>query len=53
MRMERMVGAEFLELVFNEGRDPVAIPLIDFPGKSDEGQQILFVFYLFNEKFLF
>ena len=53
MRAERMVWAKFLELIFDEGRDPVAISLIDSPGKSDEGHQILFVSYLFNMKVLF
>jgi len=53
MRTERMDGAKFVELIFDEGRDPVAISLIDLPGKSDEGHQILLVSYLFDAQFLF
>jgi hypothetical protein len=52
MRTERMVGAKFLELIFNEGGDPVGISLIDHPGKSDKGHYILFVSYLFDMEFL-
>jgi hypothetical protein len=48
MRTERMVWAKFLELIFDEGRDPVAISLIDLPGKSDKSHQILTISYLFD-----
>jgi hypothetical protein len=52
MRTEWMVWAEFLELIFEEGRDPVAISLIDPPGKSDKSHQILTIFYLLNMELL-
>jgi len=52
MRAERMAWAKFLELVFDEGRDPVAISLIDPPGKSDKSHQVLTISYLFNMEFL-
>ena len=45
--------AEFCSLVFDEGRDPVAISLINPPGKSDKSHQILTISYLFNMEFLF
>jgi hypothetical protein len=53
MRTERMVWAKFLELIFNEGRDPVAISLIDPPRKSDKSHQILTISHLFNMESLF
>jgi hypothetical protein len=52
MRTERMVWAKFLELIFDEGRDPVATSLIDPPGKSDKSHQILTISYFFNMEFL-
>jgi len=52
MRAKRMVWAKFLELVFDEGRDPVAIFLIDPPGKSNKSHQISTISYLFNMEFL-
>jgi len=52
MRTERMVWAKFLELIFDEGRDPVAIFLIDSPKKSNKSHQILTISYLFNMEFL-
>jgi hypothetical protein len=49
---KRMVWAKFLELVFDEGRDPVAIFLIDLPGKSSKSHQIPTISNLFNMEFL-
>jgi hypothetical protein len=51
MRTERMVWAKFLELILDEGRDPVAITPIDPPGKSDKSHQILTISYLLNMEF--
>jgi hypothetical protein len=52
MGMEGVLWAEFLELIFNEGRDPKTISLINFPGKSNKSHQILLTSYLFNAEFL-
>jgi len=33
---KRVVGAKFMELVFNEGRNPKRVPLVERPGKLDK-----------------
>jgi hypothetical protein len=51
MGAEGRFKAEFLELVFNERRDPIGIPLIDLPGESDEDHEIVAVFNLLKSEF--
>ena len=48
MGMERMIGAEFLELILDEGWNPARVPLIKVPGDPDEGQKVFARFDLFN-----
>jgi hypothetical protein len=52
MGMKGMFWTKFQKLVFDEGRDPIRISLIDLPGKLDEGHEVLVIFYLFNLEFL-
>jgi hypothetical protein len=52
MDPEGMIGVEFEKLIFNERWDPIRIPLINLPGKSNEGDEVLLILYFFNPKFL-
>jgi hypothetical protein len=52
MGTEGMGWIEFLELIFDQRRDPIPIPFINFPGESNEGHEVMLIFYLFNMEFL-
>jgi hypothetical protein len=51
MEAEGMVRGKFEKLIFDEGRDPVRIPPINLPGKSNEGHEALLILYFFNPDF--
>jgi hypothetical protein len=52
MGTKGMVFTELLEMIFDERGNPVPISLIDLPGESDKGHEILFFFYFPNIEFL-
>jgi hypothetical protein len=52
MRTKGMAFTELLEMIFDERGNPVSISLIDLPGESDKGHEILFIVYLPNIEFL-
>jgi len=52
MDTEGMVRIEFEKLIFDEGRHPIRIPLINLPGKSNESHEVLLILYFFNPDFL-
>jgi hypothetical protein len=52
MGTKGMVFIELLEMIFDERGNPVPISLIDLPGESDKGHEILFFFYFPNIELL-
>jgi hypothetical protein len=44
MGTEGMIRAKFLKLIFDERRDPVSVALINLPGESNEGHEVLLIF---------
>jgi hypothetical protein len=48
MGTEGMAWIKFQKLVFNERRDPIPILLINLPGESYEGHEVLWICYFFN-----
>jgi hypothetical protein len=48
MGTERMFWTEFRKLILDERRDPISIPFINVPGKSNEGHEVFRVLCFFN-----